>query len=222
MPVAATDYLDAIAHLPSGAILRVDDVPWEEYEQLLDDLGEGYAVRIFYDNGRMEIMAPSPPHERAKNIIVTLVAVLRDELDIDIESLGSTTFRSQLKAKGAEPDDCFYVQNASVIIGTEEGFDIERDLPPDIVVENERTSASLDKFPIYAALGVPEIWRERKKRVRFYILTDGSYIESPNSRAFPFLDSVSLSEFLAQGFADGSRKAVRAFRAWVREHRPEA
>jgi len=220
MPVAATDYLDAIAHLPSGAVLRVDDVPWEEYEQLLDDLGEGYAVRIFYDRGRMEIMAPSPPHERAKNIIATLVVVLRDELDIDIESLGSTTFRSQWKAKGAEPDDCFYVQNALAVIGNHETFDIERDPPPDIVVENERTSASLDKFAIYTALGVPEIWRERKKNVKFFVLTAGSYVESSHSRAFPFLDSVSLSEFLMIGLAEGSRKAARAFRGWVREHHP--
>jgi len=208
--------------LPSGAILRVDDVPWEEYEQLLDDLGERYAVRIFYDNGRMEIMAPSTAHERPKNMIHDLVVVLRDELDIDIESLGSTTFRSQWKAKGAEPDDCFYVQNASAVIGKDEDFDIERDPPPDIVVENERSSASLDKFAIYAALGVPEIWRERKKVVLFYTLGGASYVEVSNSRAFPFLDSVSLSEFLAIGLGEGSRKAARAFRAWVREHRPGA
>src|SRR5437016_4314203 len=189
MPVAATDYLDAIAHLPVGAVLRFDDVPWEEYEQLLAELGEGYAVRIFYDDGRMEIMAPSPPHEGAKNIIGTLVSALRDELDIDVESLGSTTYRSQLKAKGAEPDDCFYVQHAAAVIGRHEEFDIERDPPPDIVVEVERTSASLNKFVIYAALGVPEIWQERKKQVRFYILSGDSYVESSTSRAFPFLDS---------------------------------
>ena len=222
MPVAATDYLDAIAHLPSGAVLRFDDVPWEEYEQLLADLGEGYAVRIFYDDGRMEIMAPSIPHEGAKNVIHDFVVVLRDELDVDIESEGSATYRSQWKAKGAEPDDSFFVQNASAIIGRHEQYNIERDPPPDIVVENERASASLDKFAIYAALGVPEIWRERKKVVRFYVLNGASYVEVSNSRAFPFLDSTTLSEFLAQGFAEGSRKTARAFRAWVREHRPEA
>ena len=222
MPVAATDYLDAIAHLPSGAVLRFDDVPWEEYEQLLADLGEGYAVRIFYDDGRMEIMAPSIPREGAKNVIHDFVVVLRDELDVDIESEGSATYRSQWKAKGAEPDDSFFVQNASAVIGRHQQYDIERDPPPDIVVETELTSASLDKFAIYAALGVPEIWRERKKVVRFYVLSGASYVEASISRAFPFLDSTTLSEFLAQGFAEGSRKTARAFRAWVREHRPEA
>jgi len=64
MSVATTDYLAAIAHLPAGAVLRIDDVSWEEYENLLADLGEGYAVRIFYDNGRMEVM---PLRRRMKN-----------------------------------------------------------------------------------------------------------------------------------------------------------
>ena len=153
-------------------------------------------------------------------MIHDFVVVLRDELDVDIESEGSATYRSQWKAKGAEPDDSFFVQNALAVIGRHEKYDIERDPPPDIVVETELTSASLDKFPIYAALGVPEIWRERKKVVRFYVLGGASYVEVSHSRAFPFLDSVSLSEFLMIGLAEGSRKAARAFRGWVREHHP--
>lgn len=222
MPVVTTDYLDVIEHLPSGAVLRFDQVPWEEYDQLLAELGEGSPVRVFYDDGRMEIMAPSSPHEKSKGLINRLVNAIADELSIDIESLGSTTFRSQLKAKGAEPDECFYVQNAASVIGREVELDIQRDPPPDIVVEIERTSASLDKFRIYSALGVPEIWREQKKRVRFFTLVQGGYVESSHSRAFPFLDSATFSEFLARGFAEGSRKSARAFRARLRELRPGA
>lgn len=56
MSVAPADYLAAIEHLPAGAVLRFDDVPWEDYKNLLADLGEGYAVRIFYDNrGRKKV-----------------------------------------------------------------------------------------------------------------------------------------------------------------------
>jgi Uma2 family endonuclease len=218
MSVATTDYSLAIAHLPAAAVLRLDNVPWEEYEQLLADLGPGYAVRIFYDRGRMEIMGPSAGHERPKNIMATLVAALRDELDIDVESLGSTTFRSELKAKGAEPDDCFFIKNASLIIGSDvDDYDLERMPPPDIAVEVDRTNASLDKFVIYAALGVPELWRVHKKTVRIYLLSGDHYSESATSRAFPFLASQTLSEFLALGLAEGGRKAARAFRAWLRE-----
>jgi Uma2 family endonuclease len=217
MSVATTDYLAAIAHLPAGAVLRIDDVSWEEYESLLGDLGDDYAVRIFYDQGRMEIMAPASAHEKPKSVLHTLVTALRDELDIDIESLGSTTFKSQMKATGAEPDDCFYIQNAALIIGKAD-VDIEHDPPPDLVIEIDRTSTSLDKFSIYAALGVTEIWRVVGNRVEIYLLENGLYIESPASSAFAFLTAQALSGFLMKGLTDGERKAAAAFRAWLRDH----
>jgi len=220
MPVAATDYLEAIAHLPNGAVLTFNGVAWREYEQLLADLGPSYSVRIFYDEGRMEIMAPTPAHERAKLILNRLIAALSDELDVDLESLGSTTFRSKAKAKGAEPDDCFYVEHFAAALRMEDEFDPQRDPPPDIVVEVDRASSSLDKFMIFAALGVPEIWRVFKKEVRFYVLNGNSYAEVSTSRAFSFLDSSVLTRFIVLGLAEGGRKAARAFRTWVRENRP--
>lgn len=221
MPIAATDYLEAIEHLPNGAVLTFDGVTWQEYEQLLTDLGHSYSVRIFYDEGRMEIMAPTPAHERAKNILNRLIAALSDEVEIDLESLGSTTFRSKAKAKGAEPDDCFYVEHAAAALRMEDEFDPQRDPPPDIVVEVDRARTSLKKFPIFAALGVPEIWLVFKKEVRFYVLSEAAYAEISASRAFSFLDSKALTEFIALGVAEGGRKAARAFRAWVRENRTE-
>jgi len=219
MPVATTEYAAAIAHLPPAAVLRLDNVSWEEYEQLLADLGPTYAVRIFYDQGRMEIMGPSAAHEKPKTIMARLINAVSDELDLDIESLGSTTFRSQLKAKGAEPDDCFFVQNADLIIGNEiEEYDLESMPPPDIAVEVDRTNASLNKFVIYAGLGVPELWRIHKREVHIYLLSGDDYSEVTNSRAFPFLTGLVLSEFLALGIKQGGRKACRAFRTWIREH----
>src|SRR5262245_14943115 len=217
MPVATDDYIAAIAHLPLGGVLRVEDVPWKEYEQLLADLGEGYASRIFYDRGRMEVMAPDSIHEKYMGITRSLIDALRDELDIDVESFGSTTFRLEMKLKGAEPDECFYVQNAAVVIGKQGRLDLSEDPPPDIFLEVEHTSRSLDKFPIYAALGVPEIWRIRAGVAEITLLLDDRYEESPNSLAFPFLTSADLSRFIAMGLAEGERKASRAFRAWLRE-----
>lgn len=217
MSVATTDYLAAIAHLPSGAVLRVDDVSWEEYENLLADLGENDSVRIFYDQGRMEVMAPASAHEKPKSVIHTLVTAIRDELDIDIESLGSSTLKTELRARGAEPDDSFYVQNAALVIG-KENIDLNQEPPPDLVVEIERTSASLNKCSIYAALGVPEIWRIKGHQVQMYLLRGASFEESPVSLAFPFLTAQTLSEFLVYGLTEGERKVAREFRDWLREH----
>jgi Uma2 family endonuclease len=216
--VTASAYLEAIAHLPAGTVLSADDVSWEEYEQLLEDLGPSYAARIFYYQGRMEIMAPASAHERPVKVIFTLLGVLRDELDIDIESIGSTTLKKQMAETGAEPDDSFYVQNAASIIGKLD-ISLEHDPPPDIAVESDRTSASLNKFAIYAALEVPEIWRIAKRRVTIWLLTGESYQESPVSRAFPFLPVEQLNVFLAKGLAEGERKAARALRDWVRKER---
>jgi Uma2 family endonuclease len=212
-----TNYLEIISRLPNDSSLRLEDVSWEEYEQLLDDLGEGYAARIFYDDGRMEIMAPASVHEKNKGLIHRLIMALSDELDIDIESFGSTTFRKRLLKKGAEPDDCFYIQNAGSVIGKED-LDLKDDPPPDLILEIDRTSASLNKFPIYAGLGVAEIWRVYKGKVRIFLLDEDIYNESSVSRAFPFLSNETLSEFLAKGIAEGERKAAKAFREWLSEH----
>jgi Uma2 family endonuclease len=217
MSVATTDYLAAIAHLPAGAVLRIDDVSWEEYENLLADLGECYAVRIFYDRGRMEIMAPASAHEKPKGIIHRLVTTISDELDIVVESLGSTTLKQEMKARGAEPDDCFYIQNAALVIGNDD-VNLEHDPAPDLVVEIDHTSSSLNKFSIYAALGVTEIWRVVGKRVDIYLLADDRYEQSVTSRSIPLITASALSDFLVLGLNEGETRVARAVREWLREH----
>ena len=217
MSVAPADYLAAIEHLPAGAVLRFDDVPWKDYENLLADLGEGYAVRIFYDNGRMEVMAPASTHEKPKSVIHTLITAIRDELDIDIESIGSVTLKKGRNSAGAEPDDCFYIQNAPLVIG-KEMLDLTYDPAPDLVVEINKTSSSLDRYAIYAMLGVPEIWRLAHGQLTIHLLSGGRYAESPISRAFPFLSAGVLSGFITLGLKVGERKAAREFREWVREN----
>ena len=218
MPIAtATNYLEAIAHIPIGASLRADNVAWEDYEQLMYDLRESSVVRVFYDQGRMEIMSPLPAHEKPVKVLHSLIIALRDALDIDIESLGSSTLKKELKDKGAEPDDCFYVQNAAAVIGKED-LDLAHDPPPDIVIESDLTSSSLDRFAIYAGLGVPEIWRVFNRRVEIWLLAEMGYEESQTSGAFPFVTLDALNEFLLLGLTEGERKAAQAFRDWIKLH----
>jgi Uma2 family endonuclease len=210
----ATDYLNVIAYIPRGTTLRADGVQWVQYEQLLHDLSETSSVRIFYDQGRMEIMSPLPAHEKPIKILHTLITTLRDTLDIDIESLGSSTLKEELTRKGAEPDDSFYVQNAAAVIGKED-LDLQHDPPPDIVIESDLTSSSLDRFAIYADLGVSEIWRVFNRRVEIWLLNDLTYFESENSQAFPFLTVEVLNEHLTLGLIEGERKTAKIFRQWI-------
>ena len=216
MPIAtATNYLEAIAYMPMGASLCVNNVAWADYEQLMDDLRGNNSVRVYYDHGRMEIMSPLRKHEAPVGIIARLISVLSDELEIDIEPLGSTTLKSEMQEQGAEPDDSFYVQNAAAVIGKDD-LDLAHDPPPDIVIESDLTSSSLDKLPIYAGLGVPEIWLISKQQVRVLVLTGNQYQDAVKSSVFPFLPAETLTEFISQGINEGATAAARAFRDWVK------
>jgi hypothetical protein len=48
MTTRASDYLDAIDHLPRGATLVFHDVPWEEYEEVLEGVQSRH-LRVAYD-----------------------------------------------------------------------------------------------------------------------------------------------------------------------------
>ena len=210
------DYRQAIDHLPEGATLVLADVSWEDYERLLEDLTERPGVRVTYDQGKVEIMSPLPKHEKYKEFVSHLIALLADELNIDVESFGSTTWKRREALKATEPDLCFYVANAEHVIGKDE-LDLDVDPPPDLAIEIDVTNESLSKFPVYATLGVPEIWRyvSKRKSVLMYELRDGEYVDIPASRSFPMLTPQVLADFLEQSKADGRTKVLAMFRRWL-------
>ena len=215
MPMLTT-YAQAAAHLAPNTTLCATDVPWEEYEQLLEDLGEGYAVRVFYDRGKLEIMSPpTKEHERPVSIIDRVIIALGDELGWEIESIRSTRLKRQLRDTGAEPDEAYYIRDIAPALRAGE-LDLERDPPPHLVVEVDRANLSLNKFTIYATLNVPEIWRLYQGRITFCQLTESGYTETSHSRAFPFLSSSQLMQFLAIGLREGATKAKRACSEWVK------
>ena len=217
MSTETVEYMDAIEHLPAGATLRLPSVSWEEYEALLSQLSDRPGVRVSYDAETMEIMSPLPEHEEYKDFILRLAQAISDESGITLETRGSATFRQKRLAKGAEPDTCFYVQNAARIIG-KRTIDLDVDPPPDVVVEIDTTNESLSKFNIYAAFGVPEIWRYDGERASIYQLTGQAYVEANASLAFPSLTAIALTEFIAQSKTQGQTAALIAFRQWWRAH----
>src|SRR5437867_3746883 len=186
MSASTLDYLEAIEHLPDGAMLRLEDISWDEYEQLLEELTEWPGVRVSYNHGRVEIMSPLAEHEAYKDFIYSMVRIMGEEMSLNLESRGSTTFKRKGDLQGAEPDACFYVNNAAAIVGKRR-IDLDIDPPPDVVVEADITNESLSKFPIYAAFLVPEIWRYDGKQARIYHLVNESYLERNASLSFPFL-----------------------------------
>ncbi len=216
MTTQTANYLDAIAHLPAGGSLILNDVPWEEYEELLSDLGEGYAVRIAYDRGRLEIMSPTARHEMYKDLLLSLARRVADEADLVLETRGSTTFKEKQLLQGAEPDTCFYVENAQRIIGKGD-IDLAKDPPPDIIVEVDVSHQSIGKLSFYSAIGVPEIWRYDERQVRILHLVEGRYAEMPSSLTFPVLTNKVLTDALEQSKTEGQSAALRTFRQWLKK-----
>jgi len=186
MGVQTASYLDAIEHLPDGARLVFHQVPWEEYEKLLEDLeDERPHLRVSYDGGTLEVMSPRPEHEKYARFIDGLVRILAEIRDIPVECVGSATWKRRRLAKGVEPDACYYLASAGRVIG-KRGIDLEVDPPPDVVVEIDLTTESSRKFRIDAALGVPEIWwyDDEQRQMSFHELVSGSYVEIRESRFF--------------------------------------
>jgi Uma2 family endonuclease len=216
MSTRATDYLDAINHLPDGATLVFHDVGWREYDELLQGLSERPHLRVSYNSGRLEIVSPLPEHEYFARLIGYLIHIVSEEFDIEIEDYGSTTWKREKLGKGAEADLCFYVASAKRLKDRIH-IDLESDPPPDIVVELDTTNESSSKFPIYHALMVPEIWQYDGKRMQFYELSGKRYKEVSDSRSIPGLKPAILASALDRSKNEGQTTTLRKFRQELRK-----
>ena len=196
--------------------LYLEGVSWELYEHLLK-LTEHRRLRLTYDNGELEIMSPLPQHERVKIAIGKMISAILEALDVPYDELGSTTFRRRVKKKGLEPDDCFYIQTQP-LIARKDRIDLAKDPPPDLVIEIDITSLSIPRLPIYAALGVPEIWRYDGSRLQCLQLHKDDYRDVECSIAFPRLRVADLESFIRMAEQKVDQNAtMKAFRAWLRK-----
>jgi len=193
-------------------------VEWSTYEKLRADVGNR-GLRMTYDQGELEIMSPSRDHEHVKKLIGRMIEAMTEELGIPISSGGSTTMKSELKKKGLEPDECYYIANEERMRG-KDTFDVLIDPPPDLAVEVDVTSSSIDRMPLYAALGVPEVWRYDGTSLQVELLqTGGEYARQTQSGAFPFLPIEEFQRFLERRNETDETSWIRSFRSWVRQLR---
>ncbi len=202
--------------VPPGQKLLLHDITWEEFEALLEELGEHRACRVAYAHGVLEIMTPLAEHEYDKEIIGDLVKTLLDELGREFCSLGSTTF-AKPSTHGLEPDQCFYIQHEAAIRGKKR-LDLAIDPPPDLALEVDLTSRT--HLATYAALRVPELWRFASGQLHIHVLQGDGYIEVTESPTFPGLPLCEvIPQHLAQSKISGRSVAMRHFRRWVRRPR---
>ena len=201
--------------VPPGHQLLLKNVNWQQFQDILKNLGESRSARLSYSQGTLEIMTPLPEHEDDKVIIGDFVKAILEEMDIEFRSLGSTTFENEVMRQAVEPDDCFYIQNEAQIRGKKR-LNLEVDPPPGLAIEIDITSRT--KFNNYQELGVNELWRYDGKKIEINILQSGQYVQSETSLAFPNLPIADvLHDFVEQSKIRGRNATMKAFRAWVRE-----
>jgi Uma2 family endonuclease len=206
---------------PDRVILR--HISWQTYQSLIGDFEWEPALRLTYDRGTLEIRMPLDPHETYKKLLGRLIEAATEELDLEIRSLGSRTCDREDLARGLEPDQCYYIQHEALVRDVEQ-IDLAQFPPPDLAVEIDITSSSLDRFSIYADLGIPEVWRYDGRSLVFYGLQAGTYQVIESSAALPIVTAKDLVRFLELRFShgDGARSAVsenslvKQFRQWVR------
>src|SRR5438445_9779024 len=168
---------------PPEARLVFADVRWEDYEAMLQIVGERH-IRVTYDEGTMEVRMPSQRHGQAAQLLGLFVTRLAEEWEIPYEPLGMTTWKMPGAAKGLEADQCYYIQHHAVA-REKEVLDLETDPPPDLAIEVDITTSSLDRMEIYSKLRVPEVWRYDGRAVRMYQLqAAGQYRPCESSHCF--------------------------------------
>jgi len=193
--------------------IQLSGISWQTYEGLLAELATHRRLRLTYHCGYLEIMAPSPEHERCKKVMGRLVETLAEELGVQIEPLGSTTFKRP-NVSGAEPDECFYLRNIEIVRGKKR---LSPDDPaPDLVLEIDVTSSSERRFQIYADLGVSEVWLYDGRAFSIKQLRDGEYVVCDRSQFFPQLPLLEIVRFLHQAGTVDYLELVKEFRHWVR------
>lgn len=201
------------ATMPERFVFR--NVGWDGYQRLLK-LVENRRVRVTYDRGDVEIMAPLSVHERYKSLLGRMIDILTEELNLRAVAAGSTTFNSEALDRGLEPDECYYFASAARVQNWDR-IDLLVDPPPDLAVEVDITSSSLDRRGVYAALGVPELWRFDGEAMSVLVLgPDGAYAPSAFSPTFPSLPMDELAAFLLDHRRGDDTRWAREFREWAR------
>jgi Uma2 family endonuclease len=204
--------------------ILLQNVSWQQYEQLLAEVGPRRTSRFTYDRGRLELMTPLEEHERYHKLIESMILVVADEQRLSIEGYKVPILKRHDLQIGTEPDTAYYLQNAAQMQG-KQTVDLDRDPPPNLILEVELSKGTLNKAEIYAALGIREVWRYVSKpgenflKGQFFIHAwEGDrYVEQSQSLAFPQLSVSKILQFIDQSDAIGLMSALRSLREWLQE-----
>ncbi len=190
-------------------------ISWQTYLALRDST-ENEHVRMTYQAGELTMTSPSKTHEQYASLIARLVDAWTEEMDIDIQSCRTATFKREDLQRGLEPDNCYYVANERLVRSKTE-LDLAVDPPPDLAMEIDLGGKTVDKLLMYAAFGVPEVWRFDGRNLQVFGLgEDGRYRLQVSSPSFPGLPPAEIEGVLRKLGTASETALVRSFRQWIR------
>ena len=200
----------AIPLQPAETRIVLDGISWDAFEKLADER-EGSVPRMTYDQGVLELMSPLRVHENMGCLLGRLVETWTEVFEIEILSVASTTFKRKDLKRAFEADESYYIANAGLMHGRDE-VDLKVDPPPDLVIEIEITTSAIRKLKLFAAMGVPEVWRHDGERLQMHHLHDGRYEIIETSAVLQGLTAARIDAIIQQRFTIGETAMIREFR----------
>ncbi|MCU0568585.1 MAG: Uma2 family endonuclease [Oculatellaceae cyanobacterium Prado106] len=210
---------------PTEQRVILPNISWTQFEQLIQELGVERETRLTYWRGKLEMMTPVAEHERCHKLMESLILVMADELRMPVKTIAPVTLKNPDLGCATEPDACYYFHASGNQLPNQTTLYFPEDPIPDLLVEVALTKSNLEKLPLYANLGIPEVWRYittagedvLKGQLLIYRLQDSRYIAHSTSGIFPFLPANRILEFLEQSDSMSLSVALRVLRAWIQE-----
>ena len=210
-----SDFYAIVKKLPEEMDLTFGNATWNDYETLIDEVGEASGLRISYSLGNLKIMTLSSLHENYSALVQNIILQISMQKRIKILFYKSSTMKVNKELKGVEPDGCFYVQSADKL-PDKLRIDFNADPMPDIILEIDIYHDSKSKFDIYASFGVKEIWRYDGKCFQILDLQkDGEYKEIKRSKSLPILTAKVLTDLLNQSGEKDQYEIMLGFEEWI-------
>ncbi|MEH2339642.1 Uma2 family endonuclease [Nostoc sp.] len=166
--------LNKITTLQEQRFLLPGHYTWEKFDKLEALTADAPGLRITYLDGCVEFMTLGEQHEIIKSILAILLETYFFEIGLNFIPVGSATRRAKEKGASFEPDESYYIG--------------EKKENPDLAIEINITSGSIDKLEKYKRFQIPEVWFWENNQLSVYHLTNDNYEQIPESRFLPELD----------------------------------
>ncbi len=206
---------------PAEQRIVLNNVSWETYLALAAE-DDRPGKRICYDQGVMEIMSPGKLHEDVGRLIGRFVEVYSEALRLPSASVKALTLRRDDMRQGLEADESFYIEHEPVVRGKAQ-IDLLIDPPPDLIVEIDITRSSINKFPLFETLKVPEVWIYDGEALVLYTLTNtGSYVVSEHSNVLQGFPIEIARALLEQRDETSQTDLICEFRTYIMKNKDQS